>query len=164
MRRVIKFDTAAGTGTSSTSTETSIATYAFGVGELQPGRIIAYEALVSAPTVTGGGDTLRLRVRFGTSATMTLNTEIAVGAGVAVAAANVAIVRGTIHIQSAIRYVHTAQITALAASGVGASLDSGVVFVAVADTVYRLDVTADWSTADANVAQSECWAVYEDEV
>jgi hypothetical protein len=164
MRRVVHFASAVGTGTSTTSAEVAIAEYAFGVGELQPGRIIRYESLVTSPTVTAGGDTLRLRVRFGTSATASANTEIAVGAAIAVAANSIASVRGSIHIQSAIRYVHLASISALAASGVGTATESGVVFVAVADTAYYLSITADWSTADANVAQAECWAITEDEV
>ena len=152
MRRIVTLASAVGTGTSSTAAETSLAQYAFGVGELTPGRLIRYECLVTSPTVTAGGDTLRLRVRFGTSATASANTEIAVGGAVAVAATSMSIVRGSIHIQSTIRYVHTASITTLAASGVGWPLDYGAVYVAVADTAYYLDVTGIWSTRCRNIS------------
>lgn len=164
MRHVIAMDTAAGTAVTATGTEGSVARYAFGVGELTPGRVIEYECLVRA-TATVGTDTLQVRVRFGTSSTVTANTAIATGTATDVANNDMVLVTGRIHIQSATRYVFTVRMNLVPAqTGVGTPEDFGVIFTAVADTAYYLDVTADWSTANANSAQSECWAVFGDEV
>lgn len=164
MRRVLKFDTAAGTAVASTGTEGSVARYAFGLSELQPGRTIEYRCLVRA-TATVGTDTLQIRVRFGTSATVTANTAIATGTATDVANNDIVLVTGTIDCQTTTRMVHTVRMNLVpAATGVGTPEDFGVIFTSVADTAYYLDVTADWSTANANSAQSECWAVYVDEV
>lgn len=164
MRRVVKFDVAAGTAVASTGTEGSVARMAFGAGELQPGRIITYECLVRA-TATVGTDTLQVRVRFGDNSTVTSNTAVAAGTATDVANNNVVLVRGTIHIQTATRFVHAIQMDdPPAGTGTAAPKTFFNAFTAVADTAYYLDVTADWNTANANSAQSECWAVWEDEV
>lgn len=164
MRRVLQMDAAAGTSITATTAETSVAAYAFGVGALQPGRIIEYEALVRVTAETGATQ-LTVRVRFGDSATEASNTAIATGTATDVAISSLVLVRGRIHIHSATRMVHTATMaTAPAATGAMAPRDYGAIFASVADTAYYLDVTAQWSAADANSVRSECWAVWEDEV
>lgn len=164
MRRVVKFDAAAGTPVGGTATEGSVARYAFGMGELQPGRVIEYECVVRA-TATVGADTLRVRVRFGTSGTVTANTAIATGNATDVADNAIVLVRGTIHVQSDTRMIHAVRMDdPPAATGSATPFSHYVAYVSTADTAYYLDVTADWSTANANSAQSECWVVYEDEV
>lgn len=163
MRRTVKFDTAAGTAVTTSATEGSVARYQFGASELLPGRVIHYECLVRA-TATVGTDTLTVAVRFGTSATVTANTAIATGTATDVANNDSVLVRGTIHIQTATRYVHCVVMpTVPAATGTMAPRNYFNIFTAVADTAYYLDVTAKWSTTNANSAQSECWAVWEDE-
>lgn len=163
-RRIKTFATAAGTPVASTGTEGTVARQFFGVGELQPGRVIEYEALIRT-TATVSTDTAQIRVRFGTSSTVTSNTAIVTGTATDVANNYMVLVTGRIHIQSDTRYVHTGRMdNPPNSTGNVTPISYGVPYTATADTAYYLDVTVDWSTSSANSAQAECWAVWEDEV
>jgi hypothetical protein len=164
MRRVVHFATAAGTPVTG-SAEQSIAGYDFGVGELTPGRIVEFRCAVLITGVSPG-DTLRMRIRFGTSATASSNTGIMTGDAIAVAVGDSMQAWGEICIQSTTRYVFSTLADNPHATGSVRDTDSAVVvYTAVADTAYYLDITADWSTLDAaNTVQAESWVIYEDEV
>jgi hypothetical protein len=165
MRRVVHFASAIGSAHTNTTTEGSIARYAFGVGELLPGRVIHWSVGARVSNVAPG-DTLTMRVRFGTSATVTANTPILTGDAVTVAVDDGVVGSGEIHIQSTTRYVHLALVDNPHATG--ATRDTTgtcTVFTAVADTAYYLDITCDWNAASASdIVAAECWAVWEDEV
>jgi hypothetical protein len=165
MRRVVKFDVAAGTPHTGTTTEGSIARYAFGVSELLPGRVI--EARCAARvTGTSAGDTCTVRVRFGTSATVTANTAIMTGDAIATSSGDVFIAQVWFDVQSAVRYVFSTLVDNPHATGATRDTDSSVViYTATADVAYYLDITCDWNTSSGtNSIQSESWVVFEDEV
>ena len=163
MRRVVKFDVAAGTAVTGTATETAAASYAFGIGELQPGRVINYECLVRC--TVPNADTQQIRVRFGTSATPTANTAIATGTATVAVADHIVTVRGSLHVHSATRMVHCVLMdNPPALTGVPNPESFYNIFVSTADTAYNLQITVDWTTGGAASSQSEAWVVYEDEV
>jgi hypothetical protein len=157
-----QFSTAEGTEHENTTTEGSIATKSFAAGELLPGKVYGFSCGVIVND-NNSTDTLIARVRFGTSDTVTSNTEIAVGSNaVDVADGDVAWVRGEIHVQSATRYVFHATVPDIDASGSIGDKSSVKVFDATANTAYRLDVTLDWSVAHAdNEAAAASFAVWE---
>jgi hypothetical protein len=164
MRRTVHMDVASGAAVTGTVTETSVAGYAFGVAELLPGRTITYRALVRCNSTTGA-TTLTVRVRFGSNATEASNTAVATGTATDVVNGDFVLVRGEIDVHSTTRMIHTITMaTVPAATGVAAPRDYYNLFTSVADTAYYLDVTTQWSAADANSVRSETWAVYEDEV
>lgn len=162
MLRIAQFSTAEGTEHENTTTEGSIARKIFTAGELQPGKVYGFSCglIVNDNNST---DTLLARVRFGSSSTVTSNTEIGVGANaVDVADGDVAWIRGEIHVQSATRAVFHATVPDVDASGTIADKSSVAVFTLVEGTTYYLDVTADWSVAHAdNEVAAASWAVFE---
>jgi hypothetical protein len=156
-----QFATGAGADHENTTTEGSMARKIFGLGELTPGKIYGFECGVIVSD-NNSSDTCTLLVRFGSSSTVTSNTAIATTAAVDSADGDVAYIRGTIHVQSPTRYVF--HVTAPDADAVMTIADKStvVVFVATADTVYYLDVCADWSVAHAdNEVAAESFAVWE---
>ena len=160
-QRLVQMSLAAGTAHSDSTTEASLARRAFAVGELLPGKIYGFEAGIIA-SATNSTDTLALRVRFGSSSTVTSNTAVATSAAVDVADGDVSYVRGTIHVQSATRYVCHATVPDIDAVMTIADKSTVVVFTAVAETAYYLDVTADWSVASSsNSCHAASFAVWE---
>lgn len=154
---------AAGTAHTNTTTEGSVAKKTFAIGELQPGKLYGFECgtIVANNNST---DTVTLAVRFGTNATTpTSNTAIATSAAVDAATGDVAIVRGTIHVQSATRIVINTEMAESDAIGtITMKCQGPVVFTSTADTAYTLDVTADWSVAHAdNQIAAANFAVWE---
>ena len=164
MRRVIQFATGAGTAHSGTATEGSVVRKYFNVAELNAGCVIPFEFALMV-SGTSPGDTLTIRVRFGTSSTVTSNTAVLIGDAIATSAGDHVIGWGSIHVQSATRYVFTMVVDNPHATGAIDDTTSTVYeFTAVADTAYYFDVTADWSTSSATNAVYAAAAVfYEDE-
>jgi len=160
--KVRTFSTAEGTEHENTTTEGSIARHLFGAGELLPGKIYGFECGVVVND-NNSTDTLTLALRFGTSATVTSNTAIATSGAVDVADADVGLVKGTLHVQSATRIVFHVQIADPDAIGTITLDNHGpVLFTSAAETAYYLDVTADWSVAHAdNEVAAMSWAVWE---
>jgi hypothetical protein len=160
--RIVTFATAEGTEHENTTTEGSIARKLFAANELLPGKIYDFECGVIVND-NNSTDTLTLAVRFGSSSTVTSNTAIATSAAVDVADGDVAIVRGSIHVQSATRYVFMVAMAEPDAIGTITMKNQGpVLFTAAANTAYYLDVTADWSVAHAdNEVAAMSWSVTE---
>lgn len=160
--RLVQFSTAEGTEHENTIVEGSMARKAFAVGELLPGKVYGFECGIVVND-NNSTDTLTLAVRFGSSSTVTSNTAIATSAAVDVADADVAIVKGTIHVQSATRIVFVVEMAEPDAIGTITMKNQGpVLFTSVADTAYYLDITGDWSVAHAdNEAAAMCFAVWE---
>lgn len=160
--RLAQFATAEGAEHENSTTEGSIARKAFAAGELTPGKIYGFSCGIIVND-NNSTDTAIARVRFGTSSTVTSNTEIAVASNaVDVADGDVAWVRGEIHVQSATRYVFHVVCPDIDASGSIGDKSSVAVFTAVADTAYNLDVTIDYSAAHAdNEIAAASFAVFE---
>lgn len=160
MRSLLVFDTAAGTPVASTGTEGSVARLLLTTPMLAPGALLGFECVVRA-TATVGADTWQIRVRLGTSSTVTSNTAIATGTATDAVNNDLVTVRGTIHLHSATRAVVVVRMdNPPAATGVPNAETWTVIHTLTADTATYLDVTVDWSTANANSAQSEAWAVW----
>lgn len=149
--RLVQMSLAEGAEHENTTTEGSIARKTFAAGELVPGKVYGFECGVIVND-NNSTDTLTLAVRMGTtSATPASNTAIASSAAVDVADGDVAIVKGTIHVQSATRYVFNVEMSEPdAIATISMKCQGPVLFTAVADTAYYLDVTADWSVAHAD--------------
>lgn len=160
--RLVSMSLAEGTEHENTTTEGSIARKLFNAGELQPGKIYGFECGIVVND-NNSTDTLTPAVRFGTSSTVTSNTAIATGGAVDVADADVGMVCGTIHVQSATRIVFCVRMANTDAAGTINMVNYGpVLFTSTADTAYYLDVTLDWSVAHAdNEAAAMCFAVWE---
>jgi len=155
------FSVAEGTEHENTTTEGSIAQRLFAAGELLPGKSYEYECAVVVND-SNGADTCTPRVRFGTSATVTSNTAVWTGSAVDVADADVALITGRIHVDSATRYVLTVRGSNTDAVATLSPTDTAVVFTAVAQTAYYLDITLDWSAAHAdNEAAAMSWKIWE---
>ncbi len=161
-KRLVHFATAEGAEHENTTTEGSLARFQFPAGALLPGKVYEFECGVVVND-NNSTDTLTLAVRFGTSSTVTSNTAIATSAAVDVADADVAIVRGRIHVQSATRYVFLVEMSEPdAIASISMKCQGPVLFAGVAETAYYLDITGDWSVAHAdNEAAAMCWAIYE---
>jgi hypothetical protein len=159
---IVQMSTAEGAEHENSTTEGSIARKQFVAGELLPGKVYGFECGVIVND-NNSTDTLTLTVRFGTSSTVTSNTAIATSAAVDVADGDVAIVRGTIEVQSATRYVFRVEMAEPDAIGTITMKNQGpVLFTAAAGTAYYLDVTADWSVAHAdNEVAAMSFLVYE---
>lgn len=156
-----KIASAEGTEHENTTTEGSIATYAFAAGSLTPGKLYGFDGLCVVND-NNSTDTLTPAIRFGTSATVASNTAVITGAAVDVADGDLCHVRGVIHCQSTTRIVITAQIQGPDANGTTAVYAGGAVITIDQSTAYRLDFTLDWSVAHAdNEAAAAAWAVYE---
>lgn len=160
--RHVHFATAEGTEHENTTTEGSIARKQFTAGELLPGKAYGFECGVIVND-NNSTDTLTLRVRFGTSSTVTSNTAIAASAAVDSEDGDVALVTGTISVQSATRYVFNCQMSEPdAIATISMKCQGPVLFAGVAETAYYLDVTADWSVAHAdNEVAAMSWRVWE---
>ena len=145
--RLIDITTGAGTAHTNSTTETSLYKRTFAGAELRAGKV--YECVgISRATATNGADTLTMAVRFGTNATTpTSNTAIATSTAVDAVNNDISVVRGKIIVQSATRYVLAVYMCDPDAEG-EAVLAFHAIFVAVAETAYTLDITADWSAAD----------------
>lgn len=160
--RIVHLALAEGAEHENTTTEGSLARYAFPAGALTPGKVYDFECGVVVND-NNSTDTLTLAVRFGSSSTVTSNTAIATSAAVDVADADVAIVRGSIHCQSATRLVFFVEMAEPDAIGTITMKNQGpVLFTSVANTAYYLDVTGDWSVAHAdNEAAAMAFSVTE---
>lgn len=159
--RVKKINTGAGTAHSNSTDETSVARYQFAADELTPGKVFLFSAAVRA-TATNSTDTLTIAVRFGSSSTVTSNTACATSAAVDVANDDVSVVHGWLHVQSATRAVMVVMMTDCDAEGTMAAENYTEILTIAAGTSYYLDVTADWSVANAgNSCQAEAWSVIE---
>lgn len=162
MERLRQISTAAGTALTNSTTETSLAQYAFAANELSAGKIFEFEALVRV-TAQNSTDTLACGVRFGTNAT-TPGSNTACGANTAIDAAvsDVALVRGRLHVHSTTRAVMTLEMSDVDAEGTVSMEQYSEILTIAADTVYYLDVTGTWSVADpGNSCQAETFAVSE---
>lgn len=147
MSRLIQMSLAEGTEHENTTTEGSIARRQFAAGELLPGKVYRFSCGIVVND-NNSTDTLIARVRFGTSSTVTSNTEIAVASNaVNVEDADVAWVRGEIHVHSATRIVFLCTVPDIDATGTISDKSSLKVFTSAADTAYYFDVTLDWSVA-----------------
>jgi hypothetical protein len=161
--KLAQFSTAEGAEHENTTTIGSIAKKTFAIGELMPGKVYGFECGVVVND-NNSTDTLTLGLTFGTNATTPgSNTAIASGGAVDVADADVGMVRGTIHVQSATRYVFHVDIADPDAVGTITLDNHGpVLFTAVANTAYTLDVSADWSVTHAdNEVAAMSFAVWE---
>ncbi len=161
--RLVELASAEGAEVENTTTESSFAKKTFGIGDLLPGKIYGFEAGIVVND-NNSTDTLALSVRFGTSASdPTANTAIATGGAVNVEDADVGVVKGTIHVQSATRYVFHVEIGDPDAIGTITMDNHGPkLFTAVADTAYTLDICGTWSVAHAdNEAAAMSFSVWE---
>lgn len=162
MERILSIPTAVGTAVTNTTTETSLARYAFPANHLQPGKSYRARCGIRTPS-TNSTDTLTLKVRFGSSSTPGSNTSCAASAAVDVANDDVAQVDIQIDVQSSTRAVITVMMAECDAIGTITMKNQGpTVLTIAADTAYYLDVTATWSAASASdQAQAETWVVTE---
>ena len=160
--RLVQFALAEGVEHEDTVTEGSIARKSFAAGELLPGKIYGFSVGIVVND-NNASDTCIARVRFGTSTTVASNTEMAVSSNaVNVADADVAWVRGEIHVQSATRYVFCVTCPDIDATGTIGDKSSVKLFTAAAETAYYLDITLDWDAAHAdNEAAAMCAAIWE---
>jgi len=157
--RLLSFSTAAGTAHTNSTTETSIAQKLFAADELVVGKAYEWEVLARA-TSTNSTDTLTMRVRYGTSATVTSNTSCAATGAVDAVDDDIHTARVRLYIASATRHILTIYTGDPDAEGITAVEQYSEIFTATADTAYYLDVSADWSVAHAdNSVQSEVWNV-----
>jgi len=161
MSRVIQISSAAGTAVSNTTTETSLASWAIPAATLKPGKIYRVTGAIRS-TATNSTDTLAVGVRFGTSATMSSNTQVGVSAAVDQANDDVCVVALEIHVQSATRVVVTGYLSDADAEGSKLLASIYQILTITQTDAYRLDLTATWSVANAgNSCQSESFAVVE---
>lgn len=159
--KLAQFSSAIGTDHSNTTTEGSVARKAFAVGELLPGKVYGFSCGVIT-SASDSSDTLALRVRFGSSSTVTSNTAIYTGGAVDQVDADLSWIRGELHVQSATRLVMCVAGSDPDAVGSISAKDAVVVVTTAAETAYYLDVTADWSVAaTANKCAAACFAVWE---
>lgn len=160
--KLVSMASAEGAEHENTTTEGSMARKLFAAGELLPGKMYGFQCGVVVND-NNSTDTLTLAVRFGSSSTVTSNTAIATSAAVDVADGDVAIVEGTIHVQSATRIVFVVKMAEPDAIGTITMKNQGpVLFTSAANTAYYLDITGDWSVAHAdNEAAAMCFAVWE---
>lgn len=149
--------TARGTEHENTTTEGSIAQTAFAANALTKGKVYLFGGTCIVLD-NNSTDTATFRLRFGTSTTVTSNTQAAISEAVDVADNDFAVVKGTLEVVSATRAVISGFITgADAALAVNAQPFYAVLTIA-ADTAYYLDYTADWSVAHAdNELASDSW-------
>jgi hypothetical protein len=159
--RIVEMIEGAGTAHTNSTDEASLARKAFAADELSKGKIYKFFGAFRA-TATNSTDTLTPRIRFGTSGTVTSNTEIGVGSAVDVANDDTFIVDGYLHVQSATRAVFHGLISDCDADGSKLLNSFYQVFTIAAGTAYNLDITADWSVANAgNSVQAEAFGVIE---
>lgn len=155
-------DSAAGTAHSNSTDEASLARKLFAANELVPGKVYLIKGAARA-TATNSTDTATMRLRFGTSSTVTSNTAVGVSQAVDVADNDVAIVDAILTVHSKTRAVLHGFISDCDASNSQALVSHFVSILTIAaDTAYYLDFTADWSAASASDSiQSEAWDVIE---
>jgi hypothetical protein len=156
MGRILACDTAAGTALSNTTTETTVASYAFKARELQDGSVISFTFAARA-TATNATDTLLFKVYLGSTAIYTCTA-------VDVANNDVSLITGKIVIRDADSSgtaVCVARGSDCDATGTlnpqdEVTLVSSVDFTAA----LTLAVKGTWSVASAsNSCQSEMWLV-----
>lgn len=147
---------AAGTAVSNTTTETSLHKLSLPAGALTPGKVLEGEVSVRV-TAQNSTDTVQLKVRFGSDATVPgSNTSCAANTAVDAAVSDVATVKWRLHCQSETRAVLTVEMPDCDAEGT-TSMESYQEILTIAQaTAYYLDVTATWSVANAgNSVQAE---------
>ncbi len=148
--RVTQIASAEGAEHENTVTENYVARKTFAANELSRGKVFRGVAgvIVNDNNAT---DTLTLGVRFGsTSATPASNTDCGRSAAVDSEDADQAVVTWELHVQSTTRAVLLVSVQDPDAKGTGAVTEHMTVLTIAADTVYYLDVTADWSVAHAD--------------
>lgn len=144
-----------------TTVEGSIASHTFAAGSLTPGKLyIAQGAVVVNDN--NSTDTSTLRVRFGSSSTVTSNTAVAASAAINVEDADFAGALIYIHCQTTTRIVISTLLSAPDAAGVEAAYWHYAEVTIDQATEYYLDLTNDWSVAHAdNEIAAAAWAVIE---
>ncbi len=154
--------TAAGTAHTNSTDEGSLASKAFAAGTLTPGKVylITGSARVTSSNST---DTVTMRLRWGTSATVTSNTAVGTTAAIDSANDDVMSFVATLSVQTTTRAVISGVITSCDALAVtGLAHQVAAVLTIDQATAYRLDLTADWSVAHAdNDIQAESFDVIE---
>ncbi len=136
----------AGSDHENTTTEGSIARKIFAVGELLPGKVYRFSCpfIVSDNNST---DTLTMKVRWGSSSTVTSNTAVYTSGAINSEDADLGWIRGEIHVVSATQAVVAASGSDPDAIGTISPKDGLIVATIDATTAYYLDITADWSVA-----------------
>lgn len=152
---------AAGTALSNSTTETSLAKHTFFPGALTPGKV--YQILGSArATATNSTDTAQMRVRFGSSTTVSSNTAVGAASAVDVANDDVSIVIGYLIAQTTTRAVFLGVLSDCDANASKLVGSGSTILTIDQSTTYYLDLTAVWSVASAsNSIQAEAFTVVE---
>lgn len=160
MMRLVQMALAAGADHENTTDEGSIARKVFAPNELSAGKVFEFECL-SNVLDNNSTDTLTMAVRFGSAAAAASNTACATSGAVNAEDADMCLIRGRIHVQSATRAVMTVAMSDPDAEGIAVKAYQQVLTIAP-DTTYYLDVTADWSVAhEDNEVYAEAFAVFE---
>ena len=153
--------TAAGDALSNTATETSLARWSIEANRLSAGKKFNFESLVRV-TAQNSTDTLLVSLRFGSSTTIASNTSCGATAAVDAAVSDVAVVKGSILVQSATRAILTFQAMAPDAEGTTTTYQWSEILTIAANTAYYLDVCGTWSVASSsNSCQAESLDVVE---
>lgn len=155
----LNIDTAAGTAHTNSTTETAVASYTFGPGDLESGSVVEWECVVRA-TATNSTDTLTLVAYFGGT---TLTTAIATLNAVDVADNDLVVFKGTITVRDADAsgtYVASTLTQNPAATGAGTLEFHNTIESVDFTGSLLLEVGADWSVASAsNSCQTETFNV-----
>lgn len=161
MANIRTLQAARGTEHENTTVEGSIASHTFAAGSLTPGKIFDISGAMIVVD-NNSTDTLTLRLRFGTSTTVTSNTACGASNAVDVADNDFAAISAKLHVVSSTRAVLSGWISGADAANAEACYPIMQVLTIAAETAYYLDWTADWSVAHAdNECAAESFAVIE---
>jgi hypothetical protein len=147
--RIVQIATGEGAEHENTLVEGSFYRKVFAANELQPGKVYPF----SCPVIvndTNSTDTLTIAVRFGTSAVPASNTLCGAGSAINVEDADVGVAFGWVEVHSTTRAVVYGGISGPDTNGTVALLGFAAVVTIAPNTAYNLDVTGDWSVANAD--------------
>lgn len=152
---------AAGTSLTNSTSETVLASFSIPASTLKAGTVLRYRALARV-TADAGATTLTARVRLG--ATTLIGTAIAALAATDTASGDHVWFEGVVVARAAPGAA--AALVAFGQAGIGASGTPAGVLLALAPANYAtngallLELTGQWSAADANAVQSEAMIVW----
>jgi hypothetical protein len=155
-------DVAAGSTTATSNAENKTTQYVIPANTLVAGSTIRVRFAVLAPTIdTGGTDNLKVRLRFGSDGTVVTNdTEVAVSTDVDQAANDFSVGDMIIQVRTsttAVAFGTIADSDALGSKLVSAQFEPQ--FTIDTSVKNYVTVTTQFSTTDANLAQSEAFVV-----
>lgn len=150
MGKIRAIETGAGTEVENTTTEGSLWKRTFAADSLKVGTVHSFRGAVVVAD-NNSTDTVTLRVRFGTNATLPAsNTACGTSSAIDAVDSDFATIDGVIEVQSATRAVCYGRIAAPDAANVEAAYPFHTVLTIAAGTAYYLDLSATWSVAHAD--------------